>query len=60
MHPEKIVLELVETASRDSATLLEFVQEAKARGFQIAIDDFGMGDSNFERLWRINPADRED
>lgn len=55
VHPEKIVLELVETASRDSATLLEFVQEAKARGFQIAIDDFGMGDSNFERLWRINP-----
>lgn len=55
IHPEKIVLELVETVSRDSDTLLEFVQEAKNRGFQIAIDDFGMGDSNFERLWRINP-----
>ncbi len=32
VHPEKIVLELVETASRDSATLLEFVQEAKPGG----------------------------
>ncbi|MEC7815876.1 MAG: EAL domain-containing protein [Pseudomonadota bacterium] len=55
LRPDTIVLELVETASRDTATLLEFVQEAKALGFQIAIDDFGMGDSNFERLWRINP-----
>ena len=43
-------LELVETASRDSATLLEFVQEAKARGFQIAIDDFGTGYSSLAYL----------
>ncbi|KPQ28924.1 MAG: EAL domain protein [Marinobacter excellens HL-55] len=55
LHPERIVLELVETATRDTNTLLEFVQEARDYGFQIAIDDFGMGDSNFERLWRINP-----
>jgi len=53
--PERIVLELVETATRDTNALLEFIQEAKDFGFQIAIDDFGMGDSNFERLWRINP-----
>ena len=55
IHPEKVVLELVETASENPAALLEFIHKAKARGFQIAIDDFGMGDSNFERLWRINP-----
>jgi len=55
IHPEKVVLELVETASDNPAALLEFIHKAKARGFQIAIDDFGMGDSNFERLWRINP-----
>lgn len=55
LHPERIVLELVETATRDTNTLLEFIQEARDYGFQIAIDDFGMGDSNFERLWRINP-----
>ncbi|MBB5321688.1 EAL domain-containing protein [Marinobacter oulmenensis] len=55
MAPEKVVLELVETRSRDTGTLLEFVDQAKALGFRIAIDDFGMGDSNFERLWRIDP-----
>ena len=55
IHPEKVVLELVETASDNPSALLDFIHKAKARGFQIAIDDFGMGDSNFERLWRINP-----
>jgi len=55
IHPEKVVLELVETASENPEALMEFIHKAKAFGFQIAIDDFGMGDSNFERLWRINP-----
>ena len=55
IHPEKVVLELVESASEDPAALLEFIGKARTCGFQIAIDDFGMGDSNFERLWRINP-----
>ncbi|MCM0613867.1 EAL domain-containing protein [Marinobacter sediminum] len=55
LHPEKIVLELVETASDNPEALMEFIHKAKGLGFQIAIDDFGMGDSNFERLWRINP-----
>ncbi|MDO6824861.1 EAL domain-containing protein [Marinobacter sp. 1_MG-2023] len=54
-RPEKVVLELVETASDNPGALMEFIHKAKGLGFQIAIDDFGMGDSNFERLWRINP-----
>jgi EAL domain-containing protein (putative c-di-GMP-specific phosphodiesterase class I) len=56
ISPEKIVLEIVETASNDTNALLKFIDLAKARGFRIAIDDFGMGDSNFERLWRIDPT----
>lgn len=55
IHPERLVLELVETASDDPQALLGFVELAKTFGFQIAIDDFGTGDSNFERLWRMNP-----
>ncbi|MGM0768327.1 MAG: sensor domain-containing phosphodiesterase [Pseudomonadota bacterium] len=55
IHPERVVLELVETASDDPLALLGFVELAKTFGFQITIDDFGMGDSNFERLWRMNP-----
>lgn len=55
IHPERVVLELVETSSRDPEALLAFVHKARALEFQIAIDDFGVDDSNFERLWRINP-----
>lgn len=55
MPPERIVLELVETAADSTRALLAFVRQAHNLGFQIAIDDFGMGDSNFERLWRIHP-----
>ncbi|MDI9243798.1 EAL domain-containing protein [Marinobacter sp. CHS3-4] len=56
ISPEKIVLELVETTSSNTNALLEFIDQAKARGFRIAIDDFGTGDSNFERLWRMDPT----
>lgn len=52
---DAIVLELVESASSNPEALLRFIAMAKARGFRIAIDDFGMGDSNFERLWQMEP-----
>ncbi len=55
IHPEKVVLELVETSSNNPEALLAFIHKARSLEFQIAIDDFGVGDSNFERLWRINP-----
>ncbi|MFO7992585.1 MAG: EAL domain-containing protein [Marinobacter sp.] len=55
ISPDRVVLELVETASEHPGALLKFIDIAKARGFRIAIDDFGTGDSNFERLWRMDP-----
>ena len=55
IHPDKVVLELVESASENPEALMDFIHRAKTLGFQVAIDDFGMGDSNFERLWQINP-----
>ncbi|WP_203299194.1 EAL domain-containing protein [Marinobacter sediminum] len=55
IEPDRVVLELVETASDNPEALMVFIHKAKTLGFQIAIDDFGMGDSNFERLWQINP-----
>ncbi|MCH8497665.1 MAG: EAL domain-containing protein [Marinobacter sp.] len=51
----QIVLEIVESSTPDKVALLDFIREAKARGFQIAIDDFGVGDSNFERIWQLEP-----
>ncbi|KEF30418.1 EAL domain protein [Marinobacter nitratireducens] len=55
LPPDRVVLELVETASDDPDALMAFIHRARHHGFQIAIDDFGQGDSNFERLWLINP-----
>ncbi|WP_111498391.1 sensor domain-containing phosphodiesterase [Marinobacter bohaiensis] len=55
LHPAQVVLELVETATDNKAQLLDFVQRARAWGFQIAVDDFGIGDSNFERVWQLEP-----
>lgn len=55
LHPEQVVLEVVETATDDQARLLDFIHLARERGFQIAIDDFGVGDSNFERVWQLEP-----
>lgn len=55
LPPGQVVLEVVETSTDNKQALLDFVQAAKARGFQIAIDDFGVGDSNFERLWQLEP-----
>ncbi|MDX1457272.1 MAG: EAL domain-containing protein [Marinobacter sp.] len=55
LQPGQVVLEVVETATDDKQALLDFIRQAKAQGFQIAIDDFGTGDSNFERMWQLEP-----
>lgn len=55
MSPSHMVLELVETRTSNKNDMLRFIDQAREIGFRIAIDDFGMEDSNFERLWRIDP-----
>lgn len=55
ISPSHLVLELVETRTSNKNDMLRFIDQARDIGFRIAIDDFGMEDSNFERLWRINP-----
>lgn len=54
-QPEQIVLEILEDAVHDELLLAEFVQEFRKAGFLVAIDDFGTGQSNFDRIWKINP-----
>lgn len=53
--PQQIVLEILEDAVHDEMLLAEFVQEFRNTGFLVAIDDFGTGQSNFDRIWKINP-----
>ncbi|SFB86220.1 EAL domain, c-di-GMP-specific phosphodiesterase class I (or its enzymatically inactive variant) [Marinospirillum celere] len=52
---ERMVLEILEDAVSDPVLLQEFVQHYKDAGFLIAIDDFGTGQSNFDRIWQLEP-----
>ncbi len=51
----RIVIEVLESTIDDELALEAHIQACKALGFLIAIDDFGAGHSNFERIWRIKP-----
>lgn len=55
IKPEQIVLEILEDSIHESEGLNDFVKEQKERGFLIAIDDFGAGESNFNRIWELQP-----
>lgn len=53
--PQHIGLELVESESRSSEDLIQFVTHYRDSGFLIVIDDFGTEHSNIDRLIQIHP-----
>jgi len=53
--PAQVVIEVLEDAIRDEALFAEKVAQMRAAGFLIALDDFGAGHSNFDRVWTIQP-----
>jgi EAL domain-containing protein (putative c-di-GMP-specific phosphodiesterase class I) len=53
--PRQVVLEIMEQEIKDKALLSEFVRVQRAEGFVIAVDDFGAGHSNFDRIWELQP-----
>lgn len=55
LEPERIVLEVLESAVADSAHLRQALEAYRARGYRIALDDFGSAHSNFDRLWLLTP-----
>lgn len=55
LSPNQVVIELLEHASEDYSSLKRAVDNFKSRGFHIAIDDFGRGHANFDRLWELEP-----
>ena len=55
MSPDRVVFELLETSVQDEARLADAVALYRDLGCAVAIDDFGAGASNFERLWYISP-----
>jgi EAL domain-containing protein (putative c-di-GMP-specific phosphodiesterase class I) len=51
----KVVFEILEDESiKNYNLLISFVDEVKALGCKVAIDDFGSGYSNFEHLLKMN------
>lgn len=55
LAPEQIVLEILESDIADEQRLIDAVAAYQARGYRIAIDDFGCSHSNFDRLWKLTP-----
>jgi EAL domain-containing protein (putative c-di-GMP-specific phosphodiesterase class I) len=55
LPPRRIVLEVLEQRAEDLERLAEAVRQFRERGFLIALDDFGAGHSNIERIWQLNP-----
>ena len=55
LRPQQVVVELVENEIEDEAALADAMQYYRDLGCMVAIDDFGAGHSNFERLWRVQP-----
>ena len=55
LTPERVVLEIVESESGCEGRLAEAVAAHRALGFSIAIDRFGEGYSNFDRIAALRP-----
>ncbi|KAF1052817.1 MAG: Cyclic di-GMP phosphodiesterase CdpA [Burkholderia gladioli] len=55
ISPRRVVLKVLEQRADDLDRLADAVQEFRAHGFLIALDDFGAGHSNIERIWQLNP-----
>jgi EAL domain-containing protein (putative c-di-GMP-specific phosphodiesterase class I) len=53
--PQRIVVEILEHAIQDEQLLAEAVHYYRNMGCLIALDDFGSGHSNFERILRLRP-----
>ncbi len=51
----RVVLEVLEDAIRDRDRIDDAVQFYRNHGCLVAIDDFGAGHSNFDRVWSMRP-----
>lgn len=55
LPPQRVVLEILEGEIPDLGLLVDAVAHYKAMGCLVALDDFGAGHSDIERLWRVSP-----
>lgn len=55
LSPRRIVLELQAVRPDEFDKLAEEARRFREQGFLVALDDFGAGDSNLERIWQLDP-----
>jgi EAL domain-containing protein (putative c-di-GMP-specific phosphodiesterase class I) len=55
MPPQRVVVEITESETPDERVLENAARYYKEIGCLVAIDDFGAGHSNFNRIWRLKP-----
>ncbi len=56
IDPSRVVLELLEDiVTLTEGNMMEQIESLRRQGYQIAIDDFGMENSNFSRLLELHP-----
>lgn len=55
LAPEQIVIELLETPLDQPGQLERSIADMRERGFVIALDDFGAGHSNLDRVLDLKP-----
>lgn len=55
LREHQIVIEILETAIHGETSLDKTVEYYRECGCLVALDDFGAGYSNFERVWRLKP-----
>jgi EAL domain-containing protein (putative c-di-GMP-specific phosphodiesterase class I) len=55
LNASQIVFEILETPIPEHVELAEAIAHLRGLGALVALDDFGAGHSNFERIWRLKP-----
>jgi len=55
LSARRLVIEILESEIDDRVYLKQLIQHFTALGCLIAIDDFGAGHSNFDRIWELQP-----
>ena len=55
IDPSCIIIEILESEVEDINILVDFVNQHRSHGFMIAMDDFGAGFSNWDRIIKLKP-----
>lgn len=55
IEPHQVVIEILESEIQDREYLRQLINHFRGMGCLIAIDDFGAGHSNFDRIWELSP-----